>query len=138
MDGLGRLFNITPIADGAKVNMRDCAAVTFLGHLSGGDTYTLKEHTSTADAGQNLAAIRNWFINTSGVGGAAWTKSTDQVAAATLVTTALVVCFSIAATSLSDGYKYLSCTSTSTGLVYAITHDLDIQRDPRNLPALAV
>jgi hypothetical protein len=139
MDALGRDFNFIPIAEAVKVNMRDCREVTFFGHLSGGDVYTLKEHTTTADAGQNLAVITDWFINTSGVGAAVWTKSAAQVAAATVPDgNELVIGFSVAATSLSDGYKYLSLTSTGAGLVYAITTGLVHQRDPRNLPALAV
>lgn len=139
MEGLGRVFNIVPTAaDTPRISLKDAAAITFIGIKSGGDTYTIKEHTSAADSGQNLACVTTWYESTSDAGAVAWTKHAAQAAAATAVSTALVVAIHVAAVSLSDGYKYISCTSTSTGLVIAITHDLVSQRSPINLPALAV
>jgi hypothetical protein len=138
MEALGRLFNVMPVGDG----MKDCEAVTFLGYLaSTGDTFTIQEAKDAAGTGaQNLVKITQFYLS-KGDGSAAWTKST-QAAAATIVTTSAAaqsaVVFSIAGASLSDGYKYLKCTSTGAATVTAIVHDLDVQRTPANLPALGV
>lgn len=135
-DGLGRVLNIIPTADGVEVNMKDAGAVTFIG--VGADTYTLQEATSAAGAGaQNLAVIERVSSNASAAGASAWANA-DQAAAATVVTTAAAVAFTVRAEQLSDGFSYLRVTSTGAGLVYAITHELHVQRKPENLPALGV
>ena len=76
------------------------------------------------------------MYTSTGVGTGAWTKVT-QAAASSYVASADCVAFTIAATSLSDGKKYLKCASTSTGTVVAIVHDLNVQRTPANLAILS-
>lgn len=137
-DGLGRVFNIVAVADGVLVKMRPGTAVTFVGYLATGDTYTVQEAKDSAGTGaQNLAAITRYF-NSSGAGGV-WSRQT-QAAAATVTNdgTANNKCsaFTIRAEQLSDNYTHLKCTSTGAGVVYAIVHDLLVQRTPQNLPAL--
>lgn len=135
-DGLGRVLNIIPTADGVEINLRDGGAVTFVG--VGADTYTLQETQDAAGTGaQNLAVIERVSSNASAAGASAWANA-DQAAAATVVTAAAAVAFSVRAEQLSDGYSYLRVTSTGAGLVYAILHDLHPQRKPENLPALGV
>ncbi len=137
MEGLGRVLNIIPTADGVFVNLRDATAVTFIGVKSGGDTYTVQS-SATATGGADLATVVHWYENANADGSTAWTQHADQAAAAAVVTTAAVAAIEISANSLPDGHQYVKCTSTSTGLVYAITHDLVSQRKPSNLPALGV
>lgn len=137
-DGLGRVFNIVAVADGVLVKMLPGTAVTFVGYLSTGDTYTVQEAKDSAGTGaQNLAVITRYF-DSDGVGGA-WSRQT-QAAAATVTNdgTAGHDCsaFTIRAEQLSDTYRYVKCTSTGAGVVYAIVHDLLVQRTPQNLPAL--
>lgn len=135
-DGLGRVLNIIPTADGVEVAMVGAGAITFIG--VGADTYTLQECTDAAGTGaQNLAVIERVSSNSSAAGAAAWANA-DQTAAATVVTTAAAVAFTVRSEQLSDGFDYVRVTSTSTGLVYAIVHDLHVQRKPENLPALGV
>jgi hypothetical protein len=43
----------------------------------------------------------------------------------------------VSAAELSDGFTHLNLASTSTGTVVALTHDLNVQRDPANLPAVS-
>lgn len=138
MEGLGRLFNILPVADALWIPMAQCAAVTFVGYLAAGDTFTVQQATAAAGTGNtNLATVTQYYTS-DGLGGA-WTKRT-QAAAATVViagTAGLDACvFTIGADELGDGYTHVNCTSTSTGTVVAIMHDLYVQRAPANLPAL--
>lgn len=132
-DALGRVFNIIPTADGVEVNLKDAGAVTFV--CVGADTYTLNESVGAAGTPQNLAVIERVSANANADGSTVWTNA-DQSAAATVVTTAAAVVFTVRAEQLSDGYTHVDVTSTSTGLVYAIAHELHVQRKPENLPAL--
>ncbi|MGW0587452.1 hypothetical protein [Streptosporangium sp. NPDC002607] len=140
---LGRLFNSSPAADGVWINLKDAGGIAFLCYLAGaaGDTYTLQEAKDAAGTGaQNLAILTEYFTNT-GNGSDAWTRRT-QAAAATVTTAAAatqnaMVC-EVAATSLSDTYKFVKLTSTGNGTVNAVTRDLMTQRTPANLPAMGV
>jgi polygalacturonase len=136
MEGLGRVFNVVAVADDVYVSLKDCQAVTFLGYKSGGDTFTITEGTTAAGGTTAvLAKITNVYTST-GVGTGAWTKVT-QAAGSAYVASADCVAFTIPATALSDGKKYLKCASTSTGTVVAIVHDLNVQRTPANLAILS-
>jgi hypothetical protein len=138
---LGRLFNVTPAADGVWIALKGAAAgVTFSCFLTGavGDTYTLQEAKDSAGTGaQNLAIITEYHTNT-GNASDAWTRRT-QTAAATVVTAASATqnaaVIEVEGTSLSDTYKYVKVTSTGAGLVTAIQRDLTVQRAPAMLPA---
>ena len=138
MNGLGRVMNVVAVADGVYVPLKDAGAVTFVCYLDAGDTFTVQEATTAGGTGaQNLATITDYHTS-SGVGGA-WTDRT-QAAAATVVISGAAnldcAVFTISAEELSAGYGFVKCTSTSTGTVVAILHDLKVQRTPGNLPAL--
>lgn len=137
MEALGRLFNIVPVADGTFVNLTKASGVTFIGVKSGGDTYTVQS-SATASGGADLDTVVHWYEMSAADGSVTWTKHADQVADAAVVTTAFVASIFVSATALPAGHKYVKCTSTSTGLVYAIVHDLAVQRTPANLAALGV
>lgn len=138
MDGLGRILNVVAVADGVLVPLKDAGAVTFVCHLGAGDTYTLQQAQDAAGTGAANLATVDHFYDSDGVGGA-WLKVT-QAAAATVVNngTAGHDCsvFTVQATELSDGFTHVKVTSTSTGTVVAILHDLAVQRAPENLAAL--
>ena len=135
MDGLGRVFNLIPTADGVFVNLKDAAGVTFVG--VGADTYTVQS-SATASGGTDLDVVTRWYENANANGSTAWTQHADQAADAAVMTSAAVAAIEVDAKSLPDGHKYIKCSSGSSGLVYAIVHDLDVQRTPKNLAALGV
>jgi hypothetical protein len=136
MDGLGRVFNAIPTADAAWVNLRDASAVTFL--CIGADTYTVQDASAAAGTGAaNLAAIQNEWTNAGAVGATAWVRVAPHAATASLVVAANAA-FTVDESQLRDGFKYVRCSSAGAGLVVAVAHDLKVQRDPGNLPALAV
>ncbi len=136
MEALGRLFNVLPVADDVYVSLKDATAVTFIGVLAAGDTWTLTEATDASAGGAQVLATMSHYYTSTTVG-AVWVEHT-QAAASTIVTTGSedVVAVCINAAELSDGYDYVKLTSTSTGTVVAILHDLAVQRNPSNLPAL--
>lgn len=137
MEALGRLFNVLPVADDAYVDLKNCDGVTFVCVLAAGDTYTLTEQKPDGSGDQVLATIEQYYV--SETNGAVWQKVT-QAAASTVVTTASqdVCCIHVSQQELSAGYSMVKLASTSTGTVFAITHDLQVQRTPPNLPAMAV
>lgn len=140
MEALGRLFNIIPTADAVEVNMRDCSAVTFLCVGANAETFTLAEATDAAGAGaQTLSTITRYYANSGAVGATTWALQTIAAGGVVTTTTALpVAVIHVSGTELSDGFDFLRVSSSSTGTVVAITHDLAVQRDPANLPALGV
>lgn len=136
MDALGRVFNVLYTADDVYVSMIDCSAITFVSFLAAGDTYTLTEATAQAGTGnQVLTTIDHFWVQATP--GAAWV-AVSQAAASTMVTTSAqdVCVLTVHESELSAGYKWIKLTSTSTGLVVAIQHDLKVQRKPSNLPNL--
>lgn len=134
--GLGRVLNIVAVADAVYVDLKDAEAVTFVMYKSGGDTATITEATAAAGTGAQVLSKITDVYTSDGVGGV-WTKVT-QAAGSAYVASADCVAFTVRAEQLSDGYTFLKCASTSTGVVYAITHDLKVQRTPANLPSLIV
>lgn len=138
MDGLGRVFNTIAVADGVLVPLRDASAVSFICYLAAGDTFTIQEAQDAAGTGAtNLAVIDNYYTS-DGVGGVWAEQSQAAAAAVTIAGTAGLDCavFTVHASSLSDNFTHVKCTSTSTGTVVAVLHDLTVQRAPQNLPAL--
>lgn len=136
LEALGAKLNVIPTADAVEVTLRDSTGVTFV--CTGADTYTVEECTDAAGTGaQSLAKIDHYYTNTSAAGAAAWAKATQNVGAAVTIASGIAV-IEISEEQLSDGYAYVRCTSTSSGLVTAITHGLKTQRSPELLAALAV
>lgn len=137
MEGLGRIFNVVPTADGVELNLRDYAGVTFF--CVGADTYTIEESTSAAGAGaQGLTkAGEHYFTNAGAVGATQWVEVNDSTPAAAIVVAANAAVY-VDASWLSAGYDFIECTSTATGLVVAVLHELSYQRNPALLPAPAL
>ncbi|MGW1463846.1 hypothetical protein ACWCPT_05760 [Streptomyces sp. NPDC002308] len=140
---LGREFNATPAADNVWISLTDADGVTFIGYLTGaaGDTYTLSQATDAAGTGAKaLASVTEYWTNT-GNGSDAWTRRT-QAAASTVVAAAAAtqnaVAIEVEGTALDDGFGFVRLASTGAGAVTALTRDLNVQRAPENLPAMAV
>ena len=136
MEALGRLFNVAPVADGAAVSLKQGTAVTFV--CTGNDTFTV---TSSATSGGSytdpgdIIARKHTYTATNG--SAAWVEA-SQAAANTVAISSGAVAFTVSANSLPDGHGYVKCSAGNAGLVTAIVHDLAVQRDAGNLPAVGV
>lgn len=137
MEGLGRLFNVLAVGDAVYVNLRDYGAVTFVGQLDAGDTFTVTEaKTLGGGSSQALATVTQYYTSAK-AGTGVWTKNT-QAAASTVVTgDSSQVAFTVSAEELSDNYTHIKCASTSTGTVFVLLHDPLVQRAPADLLAVS-
>ncbi len=162
--GLGADFDIlhgiTPINlgagnnTGARINMMNYAAVTFVGYFAVGaaaepPTMTLQEHTAlTGGTSTNLVVIDEYWQKEELAldGDEQWEKVT-QTAAATVTDATwddaneVLVAFTVNASQLSDTYTHLSVNvadiggaiTEKPGMVLAIGYGLRVQRTPANL-----
>lgn len=135
IEGLGRAVNCVPIAAGQAISLKDAQGVTFV--VTGNDTFTV---TSASSFGGTYATpgniITRKYTNTATNGTAKWVLST-QTAANTVVIASGAAAFYIDANDLPSGNTYVKCAVAAAGLVTAIVHDLQVQRDPANLAALS-
>jgi hypothetical protein len=136
VEGLGRVFNVALIASGAAISLRDAQGVTFV--VSGVDSGVVI--TSSATFGGTYATPGNIITrkqtNTSTSGTAKWVEGTIT-ASNTVVCAAGSTAFYVDANDLPAGNEYVKATAGSTGLITAIVHDLQVQRDAANLAALS-
>jgi hypothetical protein len=131
MEGLGRDFNIVPIAAGIGLSLRDAAGVSFV--CTGNDTFTL---TCSDSFGGSYATPGNTITrkvtNTATNGSAAWVSATQAASNAVTIASGTVE-FYVSGDSLPDGKSYVKVSAGGAGLVTAVLHDLNTQRKPDNL-----
>ena len=144
--GLGKAFNVIPLATGVHISLKNASGVTFICYEDGGaQTSTFKQ--SIAGASEVALSTVNEAWTSSGVAGQLWVRVTDDAAAelsndsvfTKKDTTAFdCVAIYIGADELSDGYDSVECTIDGAGLCIAIVHDLTVQRAPENLVTIGV
>lgn len=142
--GLGRVFDVVPVAASQGISMQNCNAIDFVCTESGGaTTFTLTVATTFAGTYRafnfftpNFTPFTYYYTRTSDTAGTvAWARQT-QTAASTVVSAATsdTLVIPLFATQLPDGYSYVKLTATGgTGLVCAVLHDLAVARMPANL-----
>lgn len=144
MDGLGRVINVVPVAAAAWINVKDAGAVTIIGTNASGETYTLteaKDASGTSAKSPTNANITHYYT-TSVSGANPWV---EHIITAANTTGAVggsgvlaVVAFSVDTKALDPGFPYIKVAPTGSGTVFAILHDLDVQRRPSLLAAVGV
>jgi hypothetical protein len=134
MYGLGRAYNVIPIAAGNAFKFRGASAVSFV--CTGNDTFTL---TASATFGGSYASpgniITRKVTNTSTNGTAAWVDATQAASNAVTISSGTVV-FTVLTSQIADPLAYLKVSVGASGLVAAFLHDLTVQRKPANLEIL--
>lgn len=134
MYGLGRVFNVIPIAAGAAFKLRGASAVTFV--CTGNDTFTV---TASGSFGGSYTSPGNIITRkqtcTATNGTAAWVESTQAASNAVTIASGAVV-FSVLTSQLADPNDYVKVSVGASGLVTAILHDLVVARKPSNLEIL--
>jgi len=149
-EGLGRLFNVIPIAAGVALNASVAPAITYV--CTGNDTFTITVATSfggsyvtppTTAIGGGM--IRDYYTSTATNGTAAWVKTT--LANGSYVNSVVIASGSVAfcvygvdmenVTAAGSKYQYIKVSVGASGLVAAIPHDLVHQRGPANLTILS-
>ncbi|MBA4865916.1 hypothetical protein H1V43_32145 [Streptomyces sp. PSKA54] len=165
-EALGRLVDIstgfTPVdlatagATGKRVSLRGAGGVLVLVSLaaaaSGTEsvTLTLQEHSaSSGGTSQNLAVIDHYYRKAEATldGDEQWTRvsqtaaATISVAGASFATQEVLIAIEVNATSLSDGFAYVSVSASDPGTVARVAEcvyvlrDLVAQRAPASLAA---
>jgi hypothetical protein len=142
MEGLGRVFNVIPIASGVAVKLKDFSAVSFV--CTGADTFTLSIATSFAGTYRaaafftpNWNPITKYYQAAATDGTAPWTSVSQAAAAAVVQAGAFTTVFTLLTSAVPDPYTHVKCTKSAAGLVTAVVHDLNIQRKPPNLALLS-
>ncbi|MEU1445503.1 hypothetical protein [Streptomyces mirabilis] len=134
MEGLGRLFNVVPIAAGAAMSLKGAAGVTFI--CTGNDTFTI---TVSDVFGGSYATpgniITKKITNTATNGTAAWVSATQSASNAVTIASGSVA-FYVGGDSLPDGKAYVKVSAGGSGLVAAVVHDLVPRRKADNLAIL--
>lgn len=135
MEGLGRLFNIAPIAAGTPISLKRAAGVTFV--CTGADTFTLYSASTYNGAGSTLTAITRYYKCTSTAGGAAWTDSGDVAAVDAVTIASGAVAFYVDGADLPAGSDWAIVKVGASGLVAAVVHDLFSAQGPKALAPLS-
>jgi hypothetical protein len=130
MEGLGREFNVVPIAAAKIISVKDCAGVEFI--CTGNDTFTLSSAATYNGSTTALASITHYYTSTATDGSAVWVEHT-QAAASTVVIASGTASFYVDCADLPSAAEYLEVTVASAGLVTAILHGLLVARLPASL-----
>lgn len=164
MEALGRLFNIaqgfatvdSAAATGNRVHLDDCEGVAFVYIADAGTAgedvdLDIQEHdAASAGTSQDLDVVTHWYSKreTTLDNDETWTRHTQTAASevdlgADEGENQIIAVVEVSATSLSDGFEWVSCNATDPGATagklatcIAITYDLAVQRRPDNLPTL--
>jgi hypothetical protein len=135
IEGLGRAFNVVPIAAGVALSMRDCSGVTFV--CTGNDTFTITVSATFAGSYATPGnVITRKYTNTATDGTAAWVKATQAASNAVTISSGTVT-FDVLGPMIPDPKVYVKVSVGASGLVTAILHDLSWQRNPANLPKVS-
>jgi hypothetical protein len=135
MNGLGRVFDVIPIASGVIFKFRGASAVTFV--CTGADTFTTTVGTTHATAATSPGNIFTYYYQRADTtGAAAWTKQTQAASNAIVQGSAYTTVFTLYTSQVADPNAYVKCLASASGLVTAILHDLVVQRAPANLETL--
>lgn len=137
LEALGRSINFVPIAAGVALSLKDCSGITFFG--TGNDTFTLTLATSFGGSYSQPTGwnpITHKYTNTATNGTGKWVKATQSASNAVTISSG-TVSFDLLGTMVPDTYTYVKCSVGASGLVYAILHDLTVQRAPANLVAVS-
>jgi hypothetical protein len=146
-EALGRLVDVEQqISAGAShigcVSLKDAAGVTFVctgGFNGGGDTFTVKQSGASVAASGVFTAfnpITRYYTKATLNGTSQWVDSGDLAANLGTVTIGSgAIAFYVGADDLPAGSMYVEVVPGTSGIVTAILHDLEVQRNPKYLRA---
>lgn len=141
--GLGRVFDVIPIASGVGFSLKNANAVSFV--CTGADTFTLTVATTFGGTYRaynfftpNFTPFTFYHQRADTNGTNAWTRQTQTAASTVVQAGAYTTVIPLYATQLPDGYAYVKLTASVSGLVSAYLHDLSVARKPENLQILGV
>lgn len=134
---LGRLFNLgsSVTTTTRRISLRNASAVAIVA-IGASDTSNITIQECNAASGgtsQNIAnGITEYFVQSVTTG--LWVKNTQAAAATVPTTTTSLTVVEVNASSLSDGFEYITASHANASFVYVIG-DLAVARKPANLLA---
>lgn len=135
MEGLGRLIDVIPIAAGQGFKFRNASAVTFV--CTGADTFTITAASTFAGSYTSPGNVINHYYQRADTNGThAWTRVTQSASNAVVQGSAFTTVFEVLTSMIADPQQYLKVSAAAAGLVFAVLHDLTVQRKPANLEIL--
>lgn len=141
-EGLGRLFDVEPqISRNTTpngVSLKDAAGVTFTCFVpaSGGDTFIVKQCGTHGGSYTAFAPISRYYTKATLDGTSQWVDSGDLASnIGTITIGSGSVSFYVGADDLPAGSCYVEVVPGTSGIVVAILHDLEVQRNPKYLRA---
>jgi hypothetical protein len=142
-EGLGRLFDVEPqLSEYAGTvkgcGLKDAAGVTFVCWVagSGGDTFIVKQSGAHSGTYTAFNPITRYYTKATLDGTSQWVDSGDLASnLGTITIGSGSVAFYVGADDLPAGSCYVEVVPGTSGIVTAILHDLEIQRNPKYLRA---
>lgn len=137
MEGLGKLYDVIPIASGQAMKFRGASAIGFL--CTGADTFTIRVASSFAGTYATPGALITHFYQRADTNGThAWTRQAVSPAADNVVqaNAGYTTYFEVLTSMMADPNNYIKVTASVSGLVCAILHDPVVQRKAANLEIL--
>lgn len=144
-EGLGRLFDVeVQISNNTTphgVSLKDAAGVTFVcwGKGSIGDTFIVKNSGTVGGSYTAFNPITRYYTKATLDGASVWTDSGDLASnLGTITIGSGAVAFYVGADDVPAGSNYVEVVPGTSGIVTAILHDLEVQRNPKYLRAPGV
>jgi hypothetical protein len=142
-EGLGRLFDVEASISQKTgtvhpVSLKDAAGVTFVCWVPGnaGDTFIVKMSGTAAGTYTAFNPISRYYTKLLQDGTTVWTDSGDLATnVGTITIPSGEVAFYVGADDLPAGSCYVEVVPGTSGIVTAILHDLEVQRNPKYLRA---
>ena len=142
-EGLGRLFDVEPaisqkVGTVKPVSLKDAAGVTFICWVpsQGGDTFIVKQSGTAGGTYTAFNPITRYYTKLLQDGTTTWTDSGDLASnLGTITIPSGTVAFYVGADDLPAGSCYVEVAPGTSGIVTAILHDLEVQRNPKYLRA---
>lgn len=140
MEGLGRLFNAHYPADDDYVSLENASGVTFFVYEVDGST-TATISTATDASGTDVQTddlIDHWYERSIDQSDGVWVAKTQTASEAVSLTdtTGDLGAIYVSAEMLRDTHTHVKCESDGSGIVFAVLHDLHVQRSPENLASV--
>lgn len=142
-EGLGRLFDVEAAISQKSgtvkpVSLKDAAGVTFICWVpgSGGDVFIVKNSGAAAGTYTAFNPVTRYYTKSAQDGTAQWVDSGDLASnLGTFTIGSGSIAFYVGADDLPAGSMYVEVTPGTSGIVTAILHDLEVQRNPKYLRA---
>lgn len=141
-EGLGRLFDCEPAISQKTspngVSLKDAAGVTFVCFVPGsnGDTFIVKQSGTHAGTYTAFNPVTRYYTKATLDGTSVWADTGDETTnVGTFTIGSGSVAFYVGADDLAAGSAYVEVVPGTSGIVVAILHDLEVQRNPKSLRA---